>query len=137
MPSYATSIILFQGNLIELREVDQFFSKSSYRSFKSLEGNHNTKKNIISLRLICNLFISFIYLLYRYWQLRIESTQPIFSIAFRANIPTTKYQTGNILGVSRIWKHWEVSNTSRFHADWQSSFTNIILNLLFSLWPKI
>ena len=43
-----------------------------------------------------------IYLLYRYWQLRIESTQPILSIAFRANIPNTKSQTGNILGVSRF-----------------------------------
>ena len=34
-------------------------------------------------------------------------------MAFRANIPTTKTQTGNILGVIGIWKHWGVSNAIR------------------------
>ena len=43
----------------------------------------------------------FIYL-YRYLQLRVESTRTILNRAFRANIPTTKSQTGNILGVSGI-----------------------------------
>ena len=42
--------------------------------------------------------------------MRIESIQPIPSIAFRANIPTTKSQIGNILGVGGIRKHREVSN---------------------------
>ena len=38
------------------------------------------------------LFFYLFYLLNRYSQLRIESTRPIPSIAFRANIPTTKSQ---------------------------------------------
>ena len=46
--------------------------------------------------------------------MRVESTQPILSRAFRANIPTTKSQTGNILGVSGIRKHWRVSNVIRY-----------------------
>ena len=67
------------------------------------------------LILILFLFILFLffYLLYRYSQLRIESTQPILSSAFRANIPFTKSQTGYIMGVSGNWKHWGVSNTIR------------------------
>ena len=43
----------------------------------------------------------------------VQSTQPILSRAFRANIPTTKSQTENILGVSRIWKHRGVNNSIR------------------------
>ena len=43
----------------------------------------------------------FIYL-YRYQQLRVESTRPLLRRAFRANIPNTKSHTGNILGISRI-----------------------------------
>ena len=42
----------------------------------------------------------FIYL-YRYLQLKVESTRHISSRAFRANIPTTKSQTGNIMGVRK------------------------------------
>ena len=42
--------------------------------------------------------------------MRVESTQPILSRAFRANIPTTKSQTENILGVSGIRKHHVVGN---------------------------
>ena len=60
--------------------------------------------------------IKFIYLFIysnRYKQLRVEITRPILSRAFRANIPTTKSQTGNILGVSGIWKHCGVSNAIR------------------------
>ena len=54
----------------------------------------------------------FIYF-YRYLQLRVECTQPILSRAFQANITTTKTQTGNVLSVSGIWKHWAVSNAIR------------------------
>ena len=38
---------------------------------------------------------------------------PILSIDFRANIPTTKSQIGNSLGVSRIRKVPEVENANR------------------------
>ena len=58
--------------------------------FYHISDIKNTKKMVVNL---------FIYL-YRYLQLRVESTQPILSRAFRANIPTTKSQTGNILGVT-------------------------------------
>ena len=43
----------------------------------------------------------------------ISCYQYYISIAFRANIPTTKFQTENILGISRIWKRWKVSNAIR------------------------
>ena len=49
--------------------------------------------------------------IHRYWQLKLENTQPILSIAFRANVLTTKSQIGEILGISGIWKCWQVSNT--------------------------
>ena len=52
----------------------------------------------------------FLYLLHKYWQLMVESLQSNISIALRTNIPTTKSQTGNILGTIGIWKHWNVSN---------------------------
>ena len=60
------------------------------------ELTHLGSEVSIYLRLIL-----FIYL-YRYYQLRVESTLPLLSRAFRANIPTTKSQTGNILSVSGI-----------------------------------
>ena len=46
----------------------------------------------------CHLFI---FLLYRYWQMRVKSTRPTLSIAFWAINPTTKSQTENILGGSQ------------------------------------
>ena len=66
------------------------FIKRKVTPYTTLD--HQQKKQI---------FIYF-YFLNRYSQLRIESIQPILSIAFRANIPTTKSQTGNILGTSGI-----------------------------------
>ena len=54
----------------------------------------------------------FIYL-YRYWKLRVGSTRPILSRAFRRNNRTTKSQTGNILDVSGIWKLRGLSNAIR------------------------
>ena len=41
---------------------------------------------------------------------------PLLSRPFRAYIPTTKSQTGNILGVSGIRKRWKVSNAPRWVA---------------------
>ena len=55
----------------------------------------------VNLDRVSLYYYLFIYL-YRYLQLRVKSTQPMLSRAFRANIPTTKSQTGNILGVSGI-----------------------------------
>ena len=56
----------------------------------------------------------YFYLLYRYWQLSIESTQPMLSLVFWAIIPTTKSQTENTLGVSGFWKHWKFSNVRNY-----------------------
>ena len=49
-------------------------------------------------------YIYIIYLLPKCWQLMVESTQTIFSIALWANIYTQKFQKGNILGASGICK---------------------------------
>ena len=63
-----------------------------------------------------NIFYS--YSLYRFWQLRIESIEPIFSGKYK------KGQTGNILDVSGIWKHRGVSNAINA-PRWLAFFINI------------
>ena len=59
------------------------------------------------------IYFFYIYVLNWYWQLRIGSTKLMLSIAFQTNILTIKSQTGNILGVSRIWMRWAVGNVFR------------------------
>ena len=49
-----------------------------------------------------------------------ESTQSIISMAFKANIPSTKSQTGNILGVKMLQK---------FPWLWNFYFSIIIISL--------
>ena len=38
----------------------------------------------------------FIDLFYRYWQLKVESSQSLLSLDLRANIPTTKFKITNV-----------------------------------------
>ena len=71
-----------------------------------------TLQAFLCLMLHCFLYL-FMYLLYRYWQLRVERNQAILNSARRENILATKSQTENILGASRIWKHWEISIATR------------------------
>ena len=78
----------------------------------SLNQNELIKTLLINQRLFF-----FTYLLHRYWQLRVESTQLILSRKIWANILTTKSQAGNILSASGIWKRWW------YHSDWQITIT--------------
>ena len=50
-------------------------------------------------------------------------------LIFRINIPTSKSQTGNIMGARGIWKHWNASNIVRFstYVYWMMYSTSIIL----------
>ena len=60
-----------------------------------------------------SMLTHFFFIFCRYNQLRVESTRPILSRAYRANIPIINSQSVKNLGVSGIWKHWGVSNAIR------------------------
>ena len=65
-------------------------------SFDKENPDVATGSEVMTLADINNMY--FIY----YLQLSVENIQHILNIAFWANIPTTKSQTGNILGASSI-----------------------------------
>ena len=72
--------------------------KSRMNQINKLKKLNNTK--VLKIHKI-SIYLS--YLLYRYWQLEIENTQPMWSIAFRANIPTKKPDRKNLKALRIIY----------------------------------
>ena len=109
-----------------------FFLRISFNFFKHIKTiflfSINDLRSLITMSII-SLQTIFFYL-HRYKQRNVETTKPILNRYFWAIIPTIKSQTGNILGVSRIWKHREVNTLTWFNfVVKQESFLFLVLIL--------
>ena len=82
----------------------RFLEKNvSYCQYYS-QNRHNCHQSKLFLTCTVTCFIYYVFLFYRYQQLRVKSNQFILISAFQANISTIKSLTKNILGACRIWK---------------------------------
>ena len=92
---------------------DPFYSQSSFTLFifpffSFFLFDLNRKWLIVCTHKICVSFCRIIY------YIDTDNRGLKVPIPYEANISTTKSQTGNILGVSKIWRHWKVSYAIRF-----------------------
>ena len=89
-----------------------YYLNSEYS--ENLNNFYNVNVTYLFIYLFIYIFIClYIYYIILYyidtnsWGLKVPGR------AFQANIPTSKTQTLNILGVKGIWKHWKFSNAIR------------------------
>ena len=92
--------IWVKKNCISLVKIIIFYRIKNGKNLSFLNWYTNTFNRIDFFKIL------FFYYLYtdRYLKIKAESTQPILSIAIRADISTKKSQTRNIQDTREIWK---------------------------------